>query len=315
MTTTRPIDPGRAAPARHTHLDTIAIASLVACCLLWGLNQVAIKAVMPEVPSLIQLSVRSGLAAVLVLAWMRWRGVSFSLVDGTLAPGLLAGCLFAVEFACIFYGLRFTTAARSVVFINTSPFIVAILLAWLTPTERLRWPQLAGMLLAFGAIAQAFWEGFTHPSHTAAASDQLLGDALVLIGAMLWGLTTVVIRTSALRTAPPEKTLAYQLVVAALLAPVAAVSTGQAWPEHWSTLALGSMFYQGVIVTFASYLIWFWLLTTYPATKVQAFVFLSPVFGTVSASLLLGEPIGPRLLFGLLGVVAGLILMNWRRST
>jgi drug/metabolite transporter (DMT)-like permease len=75
------------------------------------------------------------------------------------------------------------------------------------------------------------------------------------------------------------------------------------------------MFYQGVIVTFASYLIWFWLLTTYPATKVQAFVFLSPVFGTVSASLLLGEPIGPRLLFGLLGVVAGLILMNWRRST
>jgi drug/metabolite transporter (DMT)-like permease len=69
-----------------------------------------------------------------------------------------------------------------------------------------------------------------------------------------------------------------------------------------------------VIVTFASYLVWFWLLMTYPATKVQAFVFLSPVFGTGCAALLLGEPLGARLLVGLIGVVLGLLLMNWRRS-
>ncbi|MFM2120195.1 MAG: hypothetical protein RL722_1663 [Pseudomonadota bacterium] len=299
-------------PRHQDHLDGVAIVSLLACCLLWGLNQVAIKAVLPEVPALVQLSLRSGIAALLVLGWMRWRGVSFSLRDGTLGPGLLAGLIFAVEFGCIFIGLKYTTAARSVVFINTSPFVVAVLLAWLSPADRLNWRQIAGLLLAFVAIAQAFGEGFTHRATTLAESDQLFGDALLLLAALLWGLTTVVIRTSALRSAPSEKTLAYQLVVAALLSPLAAVWAGQGLPAEWSLLALGSVFYQGVIVTFASYLVWFWLLTTYPATKVQAFVFLTPIFGTASAGLLLGEPLGPRLLLALLGVVIGLVLMNRR---
>jgi drug/metabolite transporter (DMT)-like permease len=304
----------RTSPVRHDHLDGVAIFSLVGCCLLWGLNQVAIKAALPEVPSLVQLSLRSGVAALLVLAWMRWRGASFSLRDGTLGPGLLAGLLFAVEFGCMFVGLKYTTAARSVVFINTSPFVVAIVLAWLTPSERLNRVQLVGLLLAFVAIAQAFWEGFTHRAHTQAAEDQLLGDALLLVAAVLWGLTTVVIRLSALRSAPPEKTLAYQLVVVALLAPLAALLGGQAWPTHWSALALGSIVYQGVVVTFASYLIWFWLLQSYPVTKVQAFVFLSPLFGTACAGWLLNEPLGARLLLALVGVVLGLVLMNRRPS-
>ena len=39
---------------RKTHLDTLAISMLVFCCFLWGLNQVAAKAAMPEVPALWQ---------------------------------------------------------------------------------------------------------------------------------------------------------------------------------------------------------------------------------------------------------------------
>jgi drug/metabolite transporter (DMT)-like permease len=75
---------------------------------------------------------------------------------------------------------------------------------------------------------------------------------------------------------------------------------------------LGSLFYQAVIVTFASYLLWFWLLTRYPATKVQAFVFLSPLFGTLFAHGLLGEPLTASLLGGLAGVALGLALLNRR---
>ena len=292
---------------RPEHLDGLAVASLLLCCALWGLNQIAIKVVLAEVPSLVQLSIRSIVAAVLVLGWMRWRGISFSLRDGTFWPGLLAGSLFATEFACVFVALQHTSAARSVVFINTSPFVVVLVLAALLPSERLRPVQLGGLVLAFAAIAQAFGEGLGQGA-------AWRGDLLVLLAAGLWGLTTVTIRLSSLRSAPPEKTLAYQLVVAALLAPLGAQLSGQAWPSHLSWLALGSLFYQAVIVTFASYLLWFWLLTRYPATKVQAFVFLSPVFGTLLAGLLLDEPITARLLLALLGVGVGLALVNRRQA-
>jgi drug/metabolite transporter (DMT)-like permease len=297
---------------RHDHLDSLAVASLLLCCALWGLNQIAIKVALPEVPSLVQLSIRSGVAALCLLGWMWRRGVSFSLRDGTLWPGLLAGALFASEFACVFIALQHTSAARSVVFINTSPFVVALLLAALLPGERLRPVQLGGLLLAFGAIAQAFGEGFGQGGGQGSGPAAWQGDALMLLAAVLWGLTTVTIRLSSLRSAPAEKTLAYQLVVAALLAPLGALATGEAWPVHLSTLTLGSLFYQAVVVTFASYLLWFWLLTRYPATKVQAFVFLSPVFGTLFAALLLSEPVTPRLLLGLLGVGVGLALVNRR---
>ncbi|MEX8520685.1 MAG: DMT family transporter [Leptothrix sp. (in: b-proteobacteria)] len=291
---------------RHDHLDLLAVASLLLCCALWGLNQIAIKAALPEVPSLVQLSIRSIVAAVLLLGWMRWRGISFSLRDGTFWPGLLAGSLFATEFACVFVALQHTSAARSVVFINTSPFVVTLVLAALLPSERLRPVQLGGMLLAFAAIAQAFGEGL--------GQGAWRGDVLVLLAAALWGLTTVTIRLSCLRSAPPEKTLAYQVVVAALLAPLGALLSGETWPSRLSWLALGSLFYQGVIVTFASYLLWFWLLTRYPVTRVQAFVFLSPVFGTLFAGLLLDEPITARLLLALVGVGIGLTLVNRRQA-
>lgn len=293
-------------PARD-RLDLPAVAALVLCCALWGLNQVAIKAALPEVPALIQLSIRTVLACALVLGWMQWRGVGWSLRDGTLWPGILAGVLFAVEFGLIFIGLQYTTAARSVVFINTSPFIVALMLAWLLPAERLRPLQTAGLVIAFAGVAFAFSEPAPH-----AGRWPWLGDTLIIVAAVLWGLTTVTIRLSALRSAPAEKTLAYQLLVAALLSPLAAWQQGSAWPPSWSSLALASLFYQAVIVTFASYLLWFWLLTRYPATKVQAFVFLTPVFGTAWAAGLLGEPLGVELLVALAAIGVGLALLNRR---
>lgn len=296
------------AAARASRLDALAVGALIVCCALWGLNQVAIKAALPEVPALIQLSIRSVVACVLVLGWMRWRGIGWAWRDGTLAPGLLAGLLFAVEFGCIFVGLQYTTAARSVVFINTSPFVVALVLAWLLPAERLRPLQTLGLVTAFAGVAYAFAEPAPQ-----AGGWPWLGDALIIAAAVLWGLTTVVIRLSALRSAPAEKTLAYQLLVAAALSPLAALLAGSPWPAQWSALALTSLFYQAVIVTFASYLLWFWLLTRYPATQVQAFVFLTPVFGTAFAAGLLGEPLGAELLIGLAAVALGLSLLN-RRS-
>jgi len=303
-----PADSLPVSPALHPHLDARAVLTLLLCCALWGLNQVAVKAVLPEVPSLVQFSLRSVLSFVLLLGWMRWRGIHWRSHRHTLWPGLLAGLFFAVEFAMVFVGLQHTTAARSVVFINTSPFVVALVLAAWLPAERLRPMQGAGLLLAFASIAWAFGDGVLHPD----GEGHWLGDLLVLGAALLWGLTTVTIRLSSLRSAPFELTLAYQLGMAALLAPLGALFAGQALPTSWSALALGSLFYQAVIVTFASYLLWFWLLTRYPATKVQAFVFLSPLFGTLFAHGLLGESLTTSLMGGLAGVAVGLALLNRR---
>jgi drug/metabolite transporter (DMT)-like permease len=292
---------------RKSHLDPLAVIAVVLCCFLWGLNQVAAKFALAEVAPLWQATIRSIGGALLVWGWSRHRGITLFRPDGSLPGGLLAGALFGAEFLCIFIGLQFTTASRMVVFIYIAPFVVALGMPFIARAEQLsRW-QMAGLVLAFAGVAWAFAEGFTQP---AAGPHQLLGDALGVLAGVLWGATTLAIRGSKLSGADAEKTLLYQLAVSGVLLFVAALMAGSPLPARMSTLVWASLAFQVVIVTFASYLVWFWLIRSYPATKLSSFTLLTPVFGLLMGALLLGEPITLRLVLALAAVALGIVLVN-----
>jgi drug/metabolite transporter (DMT)-like permease len=301
---------GPPAALRRERLDPPAVGLLVACCTLWGLNQVAAKVALADVPPLTQAALRSAGAALLVLLWAQARGIALFRRDATLGAGLFAGTLFAIEFACIFVGLQFTSASRMVVFLYLSPFVVALGMPWVARGERLAPWQWAGLAIAFAGVAWAFAEGFAPQAK--APPLQWLGDALGLAAALTWGATTLVIRATRLTSAAAEKTLLYQLAVSALLLAVAAPVAGESWPAQWSNLSIASLVFQTVIVTFASYLVWFWLVRHYPATRVAAFTLLTPVAGLAAGVLLLGEPLTLRLGLALCAVVVGLVLVNRR---
>ena len=292
---------------RKSHLDAIAVAVLVLCCFLWGLNQVAAKAALPEIPGLWQAALRSSGAALLVWLWARLRGIALFAPDRTLPGGLVAGALFAAEFLCIFVGLQFTTASRMVVFIYIAPFVVALGMPLIARSERLGALQSAGLALAFAGVAWAFTEGFSRP---AAGPRQWLGDGLGVLAGVLWGATTLAIRASALGQASAEKTLLYQLGVAALLLLVVAALAAPPLPHRLTLLAWSSLAFQTVIVSFASYLAWFWLIRHYPATRLASFTTLTPVFGLALGALLLSEPVTARLLIALATVASGIVLVN-----
>src|SRR5450830_1136076 len=143
---------------RKNHLDGLALSLLLACCLFWGFQQVLVKATVPQMAPVFQAWLRFALAAALLWAWCRWRGVALFQRDGALGWGLLAGALFAGEFVCIYVGLQHTTASRLTVFLYTSPFWVALILPRFLPTERLRRVQWVGLVLAFCGVLAALGE-------------------------------------------------------------------------------------------------------------------------------------------------------------
>jgi len=216
--------------------------------------------------------------------------------------------LFAGEFAGIYIGLQYTTASRLTVFLYTSPFVVALLLPRFVPSERLRAVQWVGLLLAFVSVAVAFSEGFAHSTRT-----QLMGDAIALAAGVMWGLTTLVIRTSRLGQASAEKTLFYQVAVTAAVAPLLSLALGEPWRLDYSGQAWVSIFLQTAVGAFASYLTWMWLLRHYPATQMSTFVFLTPVFALLFGVGLLGEPLTLQLVLALLGVAVGIVLVSRKR--
>jgi drug/metabolite transporter (DMT)-like permease len=99
----------------------------------------------------------------------------------------------------------------------------------------------------------------------------------------------------------PEKTLLYQLAVSGLALTWPRPLQPEAWPAlaTLSALTWASLFFQSVVVSFASYLVWFWLMRHYPATRVAAFTLLTPVFGLLAGVGLLGEPLTPRIVLAL----------------
>jgi drug/metabolite transporter (DMT)-like permease len=292
---------------RKDHLDARAIVVLLTCCVIWGVSQVAAKLTLAEVPPLLQAGLRSVGAALLLLLWSRWRGLSVWGRDGTATAGFLSGVIFAAEFACIFIGLQFTTASRMVVFLYTAPFVVALGMPLIARNERLSAQQITGLLLAFCGVVWAYAEGFTR---TAAGPLQWLGDALGLAGAVLWGLSTLLTRGSRLSTALPEKTLLYQLVLSGIALTAASAFSSEVWPTSVSTHVAALMLFQIGVVTFASYLAWFWLVRHYPATRAAAFTLLTPIFGLLAGVLILNEPLTMRLVLALVAVCAGIALVN-----
>ena len=292
---------------RKDSLDAVALITVLACCAVWGLSQVAAKISMTQMPPLLQAGVRSAGAAVLLLVWSRWRGLPMFVRDGTGRAGLLAGALFAVEFACVFIGLQYTTASRMVVFLYLAPFVVALGMPFIARSERLSVWQGFGLVLAFSGVVWAFAEGFVA---SAAAPMQWLGDALGIAAAVLWGLTTLVLRASRLASAVPEKTLLYQLVVSGAALLLASTLSAETWPRALSGTVAVSLLFQIAVVTFASYLAWFWLVRHYAATRVAAFTLLTPVFGLLAGVLLLDEPLTLRLLVALAAVCAGIALVS-----
>jgi len=297
-------------PQRKDHVDGLAMSLLFLCCAVWGFQQILIKATVAEVPPLWQASLRVWGASALLWLWCWARGVRLFERDGTGLGGLLAGLLFAGEFAFIYLGLQHTSASRLTVFLYTSPFVVALLLPRVVPGERLKPLQWLGLWVAFVAVALAFSESF---QSSTALPRQWLGDAMALVAGTLWGLTTLAIRATRLSGASAEKTLFYQLAVTALVAPLVSWALNEPWSLTYSAQAWGSMGVQTVVGAFASYLTWMWLLRHYPATQMATFTFLTPMFALVLGVVLLGEPLTWRLLVALLGVAFGIVLVSRQR--
>lgn len=292
------------AGTRRAGLDLPAMAWLLLLCAVWGLGQVAIKVGHAGITPLAQAGLRSAVAAVCLWGWAAARGVPLFRRDGTLGYGVLIGLLFASEFVFIYWGLTLTTASRAILFIYTAPFVVALGAHFLLPGERLSGAKGLGLGCAFAGLLLAFADGLRLPSRR-----EMLGDSMELVGAILWGATTLVVKARG-RAVSPQKTLFYQLAGSAAVLLALAALTGEAGVTRPTPLVLAALAYQSVVIAFASYLLWFWLLARYPASQMAAFTFWTPLFGLAAGAWLLGEPVTGALAAAIALVAVGIYLVN-----
>lgn len=286
-----------------------AFSIMVVFCFIMGLQQVAIKAVAADISPVLQIALRSGVAALLVWLFSRVIRRERWLTGVGLRAGLVIGVLFAAEYFLMAEGLLWTSASHMAVFLYTAPIFAAIGLHLRLPEERLNRLQWGGITLAFLGIAVTFLLPSLTAGRNAMAPGWLLGDLLGLCAGLSWGMTTVAIRVSRLSEAPPTQTLFYQLAYAFVLLLGLAAITDQL-QFRGTTLAWASMGFQTFIVCFAAMLTWFFLLRHFLAAKLGVLLFMTPLFGVALGVVLLDEPLSPAFVIGSMLVLVGLLVVN-----
>lgn len=287
-------------------LDGKAIGLMIFFCAILGMQQIAIKAVAFDMAPVLQIAIRSGMAALIIGVYLHMRELPLLPRNGKWLPGLVAGLLFTLEYLFVAEGLRFTNASHMVTMLYTAPAFAALGLHFLIPEERLRPMQWVGMALAFCGVAIAFYD--KGAPLTISFGSMLFGDFLGLLAGISWGATTVVIRTKLSQTPATQTAFIQLLTCFCVLLPGAAL-TGQS-NFSMTNIVWASLIFQTLIVCVVGMLLWFWLLTVYPASQLGALSFLTPVFGIVFGIALLHEPVEPKFVLGAKLVLAGIALVS-----
>jgi drug/metabolite transporter (DMT)-like permease len=283
-------------------LDTRGIALAILVMVTLGGSYTMIKVGFRDLPVYGLLLLRMLVASVALGIYMRWVGLPFAYGGRARQFVLAHTVVFAGNQVLLYLGLAQTTAGRGAILLNVQPFITLLLLPLFIPTERLDSRRLLGTVVAFGGVVLVL-------AARGVSGGTWVGDLLVLASAALWTSNVIMNKTM------PAELHSVPLIfwgvsgaVPVLLAMTLIFEPYATW--RLTAEAVISVMYLGIVTAAFSFVALVWLIRTYTASRVNAFVFLSPVFGVLIGWIALGEQLTWTQAAGVLCVAAGIWIVN-----
>ncbi len=277
-------------PLRHLLLALVVV-------FIWGTNFVAIKVALRELPPLLLCALRFVLVAVPVVFFVPRPAVS---ARQLVVYGLT---MFALHFGFLFLGMKLGMSAGLASLTLQFQVFVTLALAAAVLKERIAPIQLAGALTAFA--------GFGVVAMHTGGEVTLAGLGCVLLGATSWGFANFTSKRLG-RVNPLALVVWGSLVVPVPMGLASLAFEGPALiGRSFAQVGLATVLSVAFIVyasTHLAYSLWSWLLARHPASTIAPFTLLVPVFGMLSATMLLGEPLPRWKLQAAALVITGLAL-------
>ena len=292
-------------PNVNETLDFKAVAILTGLCMLWGFNAVTIKVSNEGIAPVFCAGVRSVIAVAALAIWMKVKRVP--LFPSNLLDGLVVGVLFGAEFACLYASLLYTTGSSAWILLYSTPFFHALGAHFFLKDDRLTITKSTGLILAFIGVIVLLSKNFGAPTWTG-----LMGDLLAFSAAALWALTTIFIKRRLVGSVSFHHTLFYQTLFSIPILFLISVFLKETPVDHLNSVIVLSVVFQGFVVAFVSYLLWFYLVHEYPVSRLSAFTFLTPVFATISCVIFLHEPLTWKVSLSLILVSLGIYVVNMK---
>ncbi len=270
-------------PPPPQRMDAAGLAVATACCLLWGGNAVAAKFTIGDgaLPPIGGAGLRFLLSLPVVAMACRGLGTSWRVERRHWWLLGVHGVLAAVQIGTFNWGTSRSEAGRSSVFINIHPLVVAPM-AWLLLGERLGWRGAVGLLAAAAGVGVMLAKPLM-------LGGGLEGDLVVLASGAIFGFQAIA-QKKTFPLIPPTTLLLLQSTLAIPLTLLYSAAFEGAGSYHFPTVAVWGLIYQGLAVSGVAFTLWMVLLRRYPAGRLAAVAFLTPLFGIALGTLIRGEP-------------------------
>jgi drug/metabolite transporter (DMT)-like permease len=277
---------------------------LLVLATLWGASYALIKVGVETIPPVTLIAGRTLIAAALLLAVVRWRGLALPRDGATWRRFLVQACLnSAIPFTLIAWGEQRVDAGLATVLNSTAPIFVFLLTAAITRHEPVTMRKLlgvvsgmAGVCLIIGAEALS---GF---------GEQLLAPLAIVAAAVCYAGAAIFGKT--FKDLDPILPAAGSLICGAALLLPASLTIDRPWtlaPSRDSVLALIGL---SVFSTALALVIYFRLVHTLGSVGVTSQAYLRVPIGVAIGVVFLGEPLTLVAFLGLACVVIGVAAMT-----
>ena len=284
----------------------LAYGSWAAVCVFWGTTYLAIRVGLETLTPMLFGGLRFLVAGTVLLAFMRWRGARLPRGREWFEVSLVGLLLLGVGNGVVVWAEQWIPSGMAALLVATSPFWVAGAEMLVRDGERVGRTAVAGMLIGFGGLAL-----LVAPQIFGATLDAryLLGVVALQIGCASWSGGSVYAKRHQTRVKPLMSAAVQMLVAGAALTLVGTVK-GEWATFHFSPRTFGAFAYLVVFGSLVAYSAYTYAIQNLPLSLVSTYSYVNPVIAVLLGWLLLGEPMGWRVIGATVIILCGVALVK-----
>ncbi len=292
---------------QNEEMNFKAVALTVFLCVVFGANTVAIKLCLTGLGPFTAAGIRFSIAALAIYLWARYKKSVLTLSIRQSRQMAVLAAIFVTQLSCFYIGLGKTSASHGALISNVLPFVVLILAHFFIPGDTISLRKGIGITLGFAGVLFLFFD------EQDLSGDFKTGDMIVLTAVILWSSSAVY----------AKRIISGYNVIQITLYPIVFGTPfffmgGFLWDKQMigviDTTVAASLFYQAIISAAFGFMAWNSLLQRFGATALHSFVFIMPLSGVLSGVLLLDESITPHLAASVILIVAGVLVVNLKKT-
>lgn len=278
---------------------------LALCALFWGTSFLFIKIAVRTLPTFTLVELRLALAAIFMLAYIRWSGQRLPPLGRAWLPYLILGATnCAIPYLLIAWGERTIDSGLTAILHASMPLVTLLMACFITRTERMTSRKMAGISL--GLVGVMLLIG---PAALQGLGIDILAQLAVILAAVNYAWAAVY--GAGLPDQSADVLTAGQMVAAAVLL-LPFVFLDYPWAFQFSWTPLLAMICLAVFGTAVPYVLYFRLIATAGATRASLVTYLLPVVGAVFGIVVLHEELRLSAMAALLLILAGVAAVNGR---